>query len=112
MREGDTLALTLFVIYINDLAIEVQAQNTRVKIAVSEDISILIFADDIVLFTNTAKNLQISVSIVNEWSYKWMLKTNDGKTKVVHFWKTSIPATKYTFNIGDNMIGKTTIVAT
>ena len=103
VRQGDTLAPTLFAIYINDLAIEVKAQNTGVKIAGGEDISILMFADDIVLLSDTAENLQSSMDVLSEWSHKWMLKINNGKTKVVHFRKASTPATEYTFNIGDTV---------
>ena len=69
MRQGDTLAPTLFAIYINDLAIKVKAQNTGVKIAGGEDISILMFADDIVLLSDTAENLQSSMDVLSEWSH-------------------------------------------
>ena len=36
-----------------------------------------------------------------------MLKINNGKKKVVHFRKASIPTTEYTFNISDTVIERT-----
>ena len=107
VRQGDTLAPTLFAIYINDLAIEVKAQNMGVKIAGGENRSILMFADDIVLLSDTAENLQSSMDVLSEWSHKWMLKLSNEKTKVVHSRKASTPATEYTFNIGDTVIERT-----
>ena len=47
------------------------------------------------------------MDVLSEWSHKWMLKINNGKTKVVHFRKASTPATEYTFNIGDTVIERT-----
>ena len=48
---------------------------------------ILLYADDIVLFGNSATELQNSIHILEEYCQKWKLKVNVTKTKVVIFRK-------------------------
>ena len=45
----------------------------------------LLFADDIVLFTTDPSSLQTQLNNVQQYSSKWGLKINTGKTKVCIF---------------------------
>ena len=47
----------------------------------------LLFADDIALFTTNAHSLQIQLNLLSEYSLKWGLKINVGKTKICVFEK-------------------------
>ena len=48
-------------------------------------ISILVFADDIVLMAGSENELQIMLKHVEAWCQKWRLSVNNEKTKVIHF---------------------------
>ena len=48
---------------------------------------ILLYADDIVLFGNSASELQNSIDILEEYCQKWKLTVNTTKTKVLIFRK-------------------------
>ena len=44
-------------------------------------ISILLYADDIVIIAETDENLQIMLNVVNSWCDKWQLQVNEGNLK-------------------------------
>ena len=52
-------------------------------------ISILLYADDIVLLAPSPENLQAQVDIVSEWCRKWSIKINVAKTNAIHSHKKS-----------------------
>jgi hypothetical protein len=51
-------------------------------------ISCLLYADDIILLSESAKGLQKSLDILKTYCDKWNLKINIGKTKVIVFNKS------------------------
>ena len=79
---------------------DVKALNAGVHIGDSQ-VSILLYADDIVLVSETADGLQSVLDKVDEWSVKWRVKFNNKKSNVVHFRKPYIPHTNHTFILGD-----------
>ena len=105
VRQGDNLSPTLFALYVNDLALEINAQNLGVEFDNSR-LSILLYADDIVLISENEKNLQKMLKLVDKWCSKWQMKVNISKTKVIHFRKIRKNETKYKFKIGENEIEK------
>jgi len=48
-------------------------------------IFLLLYADDIVLFSQTPEGLQKGFNILQEYCYTWKIKVNIGKTKVMFF---------------------------
>ncbi len=46
---------------------------------------VLLYADDTVLFAESANDLQIALNIFSEYCEKWKLKVNISKTKVIFF---------------------------
>ena len=104
VRQGDTLAPTLFAVFINDLALEINAMSAGVTIQPGETVSILMYADDIVLLAESAESLQLMMDKLAEWSRDWMLRINHSKTKVVHFRKASHIPTDFTFRLGEQII--------
>ncbi len=83
--QGDSLSpAALFGLYINDLINEVEKLNLEVKVE-EELVSILAFADDIVIIGNTEKELQQIIKCVVTWCKNWRLKVNTEKTNIVHF---------------------------
>ncbi len=59
MRQGDTLSPTLFGIYINDLVKDVNDLNIGIELD-QEQICILIYADDIVVFATTKNRTRVA----------------------------------------------------
>ena len=51
------------------------------------NLSILLYADDIVLLAETEINLQKMLNILSLWCSKWRLTINDDKTQIIHFRK-------------------------
>ena len=72
VKQGDALSPTLFAIYINDLAKEIKALNCGIRCG-NEMISILLYADDIVLLSPSEDNLQRMLSYIDDWFNKWRL---------------------------------------
>ena len=104
VRQGDTLAPTLFAIFINDLALEIRSLGLGIPTQNDENISILMYADDVVLISDSEEGLQNMLDTVHDWSKDWRLSINYDKTNVVHFHKASEARTEYEFHIGDNNI--------
>ena len=51
---------------------------------------ILLYADDIVIFSETPEDMQSSLNILHNYCNKWKLKVNIGKTKIMVFRKGGI----------------------
>ena len=47
----------------------------------------LLYADDIIIFANSAVDMQLSLNILNEYCKKWKLKVNKDNTKIMVFRK-------------------------
>ena len=75
---------TLFSMYINDLATGIKDLNCGVTID-DMNVSILLYADDIVLIAPEEESLQKMLDFVAEWCRKWRMSVNSDKTQVVHF---------------------------
>ena len=65
-------------------------------------ISILMYADDIVLISESTVELQIMLNSLNSWCCKWRQSINESKTKVIHFRNKNTLRTDYVFNCGEN----------
>ena len=87
VRQGDVLSPNIFKLFINDLPDmfvqcidEVNVNNCRVDC--------LMYADDIVILSDTEKGLQKRLDILQAYCMKWCLNVNLNKTKVLVFNKT------------------------
>ncbi len=85
------------------LYIEVNNLNLGINIG-NRKLSILLYADDIVLLSDTEEGLQTMLNTVYTWSMRSMIKFNDNKSKIVHYRKPSIPQTTTPFDLGDNYL--------
>ena len=66
LRQSCCLSPLLFNLFINDLALRIKALGKGVM--ANEDlISILLYADDIVLISGNAEDLQLMLNCLNEW---------------------------------------------
>lgn len=67
-------------------------------------ISILLYADDVVLIAESEDNLQTMLTALGQWSLKWKLNINQDKSKIVHFRKSNRQRSNYVFKVGNTVI--------
>jgi hypothetical protein len=101
VRQGDSLSPILFALFINDLATEIKCLNKGVKLN-DLNISILLYADDIVLISENENNLQYMLDYMCRWCYRWKLKLNIDKSNVVHFRPKRHHRSEFKFRFGEN----------
>ena len=70
--------------FLNDLATGIKELNLGVDVD-GCNVSILLYADDIVLIAPNENNLQCMLNYVEDWCKQWRISVNRDKTKVVHF---------------------------
>ena len=99
VRQGDNLAPTLFTVFINSLAAKVKEEQTGVNLEYL-NLPILLYADDIVVMSETEEGLQQQLDTINEWTRNNRMLINMDKTKTMHFRKPRKPVTTTSFKIG------------
>ncbi len=86
VKQGDGLSSTLFNLYINDLAKEIKSMNLGVQVD-NDNVPILLYADDLVLISNTEEGINSMLETLNKYCCKWRISVNFDKSEVVHFRK-------------------------
>ena len=84
VRQGAVTSPLFFSIFINDLVSEIREVGGGVQIC-EKLISILLFADDIVLLADTKEELQKMLTVLSKFTKKWRLRVNKKKTKIIVF---------------------------
>jgi len=85
VRQGCPLSPLLFILFINDLVTRLEEADTSAPKIDSLKIPGLLYADDLVLCSETVEGLQVSLNILERYSETWGLKVNIQKTKIVVF---------------------------
>ena len=93
LRQGENLSPLLFSLYVNDLETFLINRNVEtIDLHMGNDavepwlrFLILLYADDTVLFANSAEGLQHCIDTVIEYCNQWKLVINRGKTKAMVF---------------------------
>ena len=90
VRQGECLSPLLFSLFLNDIE-EHFIQSGREGLDINMfKMFLLLYADDIVIFANSAEELQHSLDSVGDYCRKWKLKVNVKRTKVIVFRKGGI----------------------
>ena len=84
VRQGCVLSPTLFSIYINGLAKEIAESGMGIEVG-GRKIAILMYADDIVITTDSQADLMKGMEIATKWGRKWRCSYNQKKSQVVVF---------------------------
>ena len=103
VRQGDTLSPTLFNIFINSLAVELNDLKLGLNCG-NTHICILLYADDMVLLANSQSKLQSMLNHIAQWCNKWRIIVNDLKSGIVHFRNTSSKKSEVVFTLGGSII--------
>ena len=103
VKQGDNLSPTLFALFINDLAEELKTLNCGISI---NDLPLccLLYADDLMLLSDTEDNMQRMLDHVSNWCNKWRLRVNYTKSAVIHFRNKGKRRSEYAFHIGNKTI--------
>jgi hypothetical protein len=98
VRQGCVLSPLLFLIFINTLALEINKHKLGIQVQ-HRNISLLLFADDIVLLAESADKLQQMLNQVFYFCSKWRSEVNAKKTEVMIFGPK--PKKKYEWRFGE-----------
>lgn len=82
LKQGCVLSPLLFNVFIDDLIVEVKALKLGVSVG-NVHVSLLLFADDIVLLAESEADLQRSLAAVESWCRRWRLELNASKSEVM-----------------------------
>jgi len=86
VKQGDSISATLFALFINNLAEEIKESGLGLNIGEDSEtiVSILMYADDIVLLAPCENDMQDMLTIIELWCTRWRLEVNLSKTNVMH----------------------------
>ncbi len=86
VRQGCPLSPILFNIYVNDI-FRIMNENIESNIFLKENesINVLMYADDLILLSETKEGLQSQIDKLCDYCTKWKLKVNIKKTKIMTF---------------------------
>ena len=93
----------LFDLYINDLAIKINVLGKGIKID-DESISILLYADNVVLLAENETDLQCMLNVLGNWCNANKLFINSSKSNIVHFRNPSKTKSTFVFKVNDETI--------
>ncbi len=102
-KQGDNLSPNCFSIYLNPLLTELKASGLGVSVE-NSIISVLAYADDLVLLAESENDLQSLINILQNWCLKWRLCVNVDKTKIMHFRSKNKPLTGAVFEINGEQL--------
>jgi len=100
VRQGECLSPFLFSMFLNDIEEYLILNNFDGIDTYMTKLFLLLYADDIVVFSDTAAGLQKGLDLLQEYCNRWKLKINVQKTKVIVFRKSGmLPRNlKFVFN--------------
>ena len=85
VRQGECLSPFLFSLYLNDIETEFIQNNCQgIEIDMLK-VFLLLYADDMVIFSKDEEGLQRGLDVLYDYCLKWKLKVNINKTKVMVF---------------------------
>ena len=103
VRQGCPLSPLLFSLFVSDLEDTLKSTSSG-KIRIGEqDITIVMFADDLVLLADSSDGLRQSLSVLQDYCRTWHLTINAEKTKVMICSNVS-PSAHFSFYINDTEI--------
>jgi hypothetical protein len=103
VKQGCLLSPLLFDIYINSLGEAIEATLKGVKIG-DQTIPILLYADDVVLLSDNAYDLQYMLDVLHDWCTKWRMTINADKTSVMIFQNNNSPLGNINFTFGNTQL--------
>jgi len=104
VRQGCNLSPTLFNMFINDLVNDLDDTNCAPPSLHNLLVSCLLYADDVVMLSESETGLQRALDKLNAFCTKWNIHVNLKKTKVMIFNKTGRTVKNIKFSLGAESI--------
>ena len=101
VRQGECLSPIHFALYLNDLEQELITRGADVVDTGLLKLFLLLYADDIIIFSESASGLQNGLNILHDYCQKWKLTVNVDKSKVMVFRKGGRRPQNLVFMYGD-----------
>ena len=102
LRQGCSLSPTLFNFYINDFVTTIKALDKGLVIDGQGKVSILLYADDIVLLAENESDLQLMLDTLNSWCNDNQMTVNSKKSQIIHFRQHSVSRSTCNFTCGEH----------
>ena len=93
LKQGCNISTILFNFYINDVVEKIKATDKGIDIG-EEKVSVLLYADDLVLLAPSASDLQVTLDELHVWCDENKMTINEDKSSVIHFRPNSVNRTK------------------
>ena len=100
VKQGCRISPLLFGLYINSLAEKIKDLNKGAKYG-DKNIGLLLYADDVVILSDTAEGLQEQLNALNDWCKKWRLELNGSKTSIMIYRNKGTELPTHQFNCGN-----------
>ena len=84
-KQGCSLSPTLFNLFLNDLPPRLKIKQCHPTKRNGKLLGSLLYADDLVILSESEKGLQTALNLLNKYCTTWRLKINTDKTKVIFF---------------------------
>ena len=101
VHQGNNLSPTLFNVFVNDIPEKLKDNDS--PFLEHEQISCLLYADDLAILSTTKLGLQNKLNILEKYCDAWGLEINNNKTKIIVFAKQN-PKTPFHFHFGTTLI--------
>ena len=76
----------MFNVFLNGLAVELKASGIGINFH-GIQLTLLLYADDIVIFADNENDLQRLIDLIYDWCRKWRLSINQDKSQILHIRK-------------------------
>ena len=98
VRQGDNMSPTLFNIFLNDMPNIFSANECTPVSLMDMQLNCLLYADDLVLLSESREGLQNSIDNLGSYCDKWGLTINTLKTKTIIFNTNKLNEVPFTLN--------------
>lgn len=98
VRQGDGLSPILFNIFINDIDKIFDEKVTDPICLETTKLNCLLYADDLLLLSETEEGLQTCIDSLQNYCQTWKLQLNTDKTKIMIFSNKKVKYPKFLFN--------------
>jgi hypothetical protein len=100
VKQGDIISPLLFNIFLNDITLVLNESICTPPFLSNKSVGCLLYADDLVIMSETEEGLQCSLDHLNMYCIKWKLDVNVRKSKVLIF-NGNNETSKSTFSVGN-----------
>ena len=104
LKQGCNLSPLLFNLFVNDIIYYMDRANKDAPYLGNQQVSCLLYADDLVLLSDTKEGLQDSLVALDQYTHKWFLEVNPKKTKCLTFSKGRLNKIPDCFKLGDTTL--------